>query len=89
MARRRKAYLPGDIIRGELNKRGWTQTNLAERMGRPIQAVNEIIKGKKAITAATAIDLARSLRGTSAEFWLAAESAWRLQLERAKRKAKR
>jgi addiction module HigA family antidote len=38
-------------------------------MGRPAQVVNEIIRGKKQITAETALDLERAL-GISAGFWV-------------------
>lgn len=38
-------------------------------MGRPVQAINEIVRGKKAITAETAIQLERILGG-SARFWV-------------------
>jgi addiction module HigA family antidote len=39
--------------------------------------LNEIIKGKRNITAATAIDLAQAL-DTSPEFWLNLQQAWDL-----------
>jgi HTH-type transcriptional regulator/antitoxin HigA len=48
-------------------------------LGRPVQAVNEIITGKKAITPETAVALSRAL-GTSAEYWLNLESSYRLDL---------
>jgi addiction module HigA family antidote len=46
-----------------------TQVALAEKMGVPIQRVNTLINGKRAVTAETAILLARVL-GTSPEFWM-------------------
>ncbi len=70
---------PGEILKEELEARGWTQSDFAEILGRPIQAVNEIIRGKKAIVPATAVELSRAL-GTSPEFWLNLESAYRLDL---------
>ena len=70
---------PGEILKDELEARGWTQSDLAEILGRPIQAINEIITGKKAIVPATAVELSRAF-GTSAEFWLNLESAYRLDL---------
>ena len=33
---------PGYRIQAELDERGWTQKDLAEVLGRPIQAVNEM-----------------------------------------------
>ena len=45
-----------------------TQSELATRMGRPQQAINEIVNRKKMITAETALELERAL-GISASFW--------------------
>ena len=41
---------PGEVLAEELDARGMTQKELATRLGRPAQVVNEIIKAKKAIT---------------------------------------
>ena len=41
---------PGEVIAFELEARGWTQKDLAEIMGRPLQAVNEIVNGNKQVT---------------------------------------
>lgn len=70
---------PGEILREELDARGWTQGDFAEITGKPIQAINEIITGKKAITPETALLLSEAI-GTSPEFWLNLESAYRLDL---------
>lgn len=70
-------FPPGDLLREEIEARGWTQADLAAILGRPLQAVNAIINGKKAITAATAVELASAL-GTSPEFWLNLETAYAL-----------
>ena len=48
---------PGDHIREEIEFRGWTQAELAEIMGRPVPVINELINGRKAITARTAREL--------------------------------
>mgnify|MGYP000878043565 CR=1 FL=1 len=42
--------LPGETLEEVLAMQGLTQAELAERMGRPKKTVNEIIKGKAAIT---------------------------------------
>jgi len=39
---------PGQVISKETEARGWTQRDLAAIMGRPYQAINEIIKGGEA-----------------------------------------
>jgi HTH-type transcriptional regulator / antitoxin HigA len=70
-------FPPGDFIREELETRGWTQSQLAQILGRPTQAVNAIVNGKKEITTSTAVALGAAF-GTSAAFWLNLETAYRL-----------
>lgn len=70
---------PGRIILRELQARAWQQRDLAEVMGRPEQAISEIIRGKKQITYETARELASAF-GTSADFWMNLEANYRLQL---------
>ncbi len=72
-----RVFPPGDFIREEIEARGWTQADFAEILGRPLQAVNAIINGKKAVTPATAVELSAAL-GTSPEFWLNLEAAYAL-----------
>jgi addiction module HigA family antidote len=72
-----KAFPPGDFIREELEDRGWTQQQLADRMGRPLQTVNMIVNGRKAITAETASQL-EDVFGPSAIYWMNLESTWQL-----------
>ncbi len=70
---------PGQIIKREIEERGWTQKDLAEIMDRPVQAINEIVRGIKQINPATALELAEAF-GTSAELWVNLEAHYRLQL---------
>src|SRR3989304_2309061 len=70
---------PGQVIAKELEARGWTQRDLAVIMGRPYQAINEIIKGSKQITPDTARELAKAF-GTSMDFWMNLEANYRLFL---------
>ncbi len=70
---------PGQIIARELEARGWSQKDLAEIMGRPIQAINEIVGGSKQITPNTAHELAQVF-GTSPELWMNLETNYRLHL---------
>ena len=63
------AIPPGETLAETLKTLGMTQRELARRMCRPVQAINEIVKGKKAITADTALQLERVL-GTPAHVWL-------------------
>ena len=57
--------------------RGWTQGDLARIMGRPLQTINQIVNGKKAITAETARELEAAL-GPQAQFWMNLETSWQL-----------
>lgn len=79
-----RAIKPGLIIQRELASRGWTQEDLAAVMGRPPQAISEIITGKKQITAETALELGEAF-GVDAAFWSSLQSAYNLQLARQQR----
>ncbi len=63
------AVPPGELLAEELEVREMTQRALAEAMGRPVQVVNEIVRGRKSITAETAVQLEAAL-GMPATFWL-------------------
>ena len=61
---------PGEILREEFIKPlGLTQGALAEKLGMSRVAVNEIVNGRRSVTPATALRLAKAL-GTTPEFWL-------------------
>jgi antitoxin HigA-1 len=61
---------PGEMLREEFMKPlGLTQTVLAEKLGMDRPAVNAIIRGRRAITPATAMRLGKAL-GTTPEFWI-------------------
>ena len=72
---------PGATLRDLLEERDWTQRELAHRLGRPPQAVNEILAGKKEITEDTALELERVTQ-VPAQFWLVRESHYREYLAR-------
>ena len=63
------AIHPGEFLAEELEAREMTQKQLAVAMGRPPQAINEIVRGRKAITAETAVQLEHALR-IPAHFWM-------------------
>ena len=71
------AIPPGETLADEIAARGMSQTELAARLGRPVQAVNEIIHGKKAITDDTALGLEKVL-GIPAAFWVNLEQNYRM-----------
>ena len=60
---------------------GITQNKLATAIGVPPRRINEIVHGKRGITADTAVRLAKYF-GTSAELWMNLQSHYELRLER-------
>ncbi|MDP2302206.1 MAG: ImmA/IrrE family metallo-endopeptidase [Ignavibacteria bacterium] len=60
---------PGDTIQETIDTIGMNQYELAERLGKNIKNVNQIIKGKEPITTSTAIALEKVL-GIPADFWI-------------------
>ena len=70
---------PGEYLEEVLEEAEISQAELARRMGRPPQAINEIVKGDKAITPETALQLEQVL-GISAQFWSNLEAEYRLIL---------
>jgi len=78
------AIPPGFSIREMLDDLGMSQKDLAVRMGRPPQVINEIIQGKKAITAETAAQLEMVL-GMTQKYWLNREASYQAAKERIER----
>lgn len=72
---------PGETLLEILEDKGMSQAELADRTGRPKKTINEIIKGKAAITPETAIQLERVL-GSPASFWNNRERNYREWLAR-------
>ena len=63
-------FHPGEIIREEfLEPGGVTQAALAAKLGWTTTRLNELINGKRGVTAAAALDLAEVL-GTSPKLWM-------------------
>jgi addiction module HigA family antidote len=61
---------PGEVLLAEfLKPMGISQHRLAMKIGVPARRINEIVLGKRRVTADTALRLARYF-GTSARFWL-------------------
>jgi addiction module HigA family antidote len=66
----RRPTTPGEVIKAEfLEPLKITQTQLAEAMDIPLQRLNLIINGKRAVTPDTALRLSKAL-GCSIKFWL-------------------
>ena len=70
---------PGDSIQEHIDYIGMSQAELAERLGRSIPKLNELIKGKAAITKETASKLEYVL-GVPASFWLNLERNYQDEL---------
>ena len=67
---------PGDTIMETLDVLGMSQAELAVRIGRPKEKINDIIKGRQPITKSTAFKLEKVL-GIPASFWLNRENEYR------------
>lgn len=67
---------PGDTILDLLEERGWTQQQLADRLGFSLKHVNQLIKGKVALSEEAAIRL-QNVLGASVGFWLSREAQYR------------
>jgi addiction module HigA family antidote len=71
-------FHPGEIMAEEfLKPLGVSQRKFAETLKWSHRKLNEIINGKRAITALSAIDLGERL-GTTPEFWLNLQQTWDL-----------
>lgn len=76
------AVHPGAILVEEFMKPfGLTQKTLAERIGVSLRRVNELCRGKRAVTAETALLLGRAFN-TGPEFWMNLQSLHDLVLAR-------
>jgi len=76
------AIHPGEYLEEILEDIGMSQAELANRMGRPKQMINEIIKGKKSITSTTALEL-EDVLGVPSHVWLGLESEYQIVLAKA------
>jgi addiction module HigA family antidote len=79
---------PGEILLEEyLKPLGLSQYRLAKDITVPARRVNEIVHGKRAITADTALRLARFF-GTSDRFWLNLQTRYDLEIEKERLKGR-
>lgn len=75
---------PGEVLLLEfLIPMGISQNALARSIGVPPRRINEIVLGKRAITADTAVRLAHYF-GTSEPFWMALQASFDLEEARKK-----
>ena len=75
---------PGEILQEEfLEPMGISQYRLSKDVSVPPRRINEIVHGKRAITANTALRLAKYF-GTTPQFWLNLQSHYDLEVEKDK-----
>ncbi len=71
-------FHPGEVLLEEfLIPKKITQSALAKKLSWSARKVNEIIKGKRSVTALAAIDLAKMFK-TTPEYWLNLQRTWDL-----------
>ena len=73
---------PGEVLLEEfLEPMGISQYRLAKDISVPPRRINEIVHGKRSVTADTALRLSRYF-GTSERFWLNLQTGYDLDIER-------
>jgi addiction module HigA family antidote len=75
------AIRPGEMLLEEfLKPLGIGQVEAARRLGISLNRLNEIVLGKRRVTADTALRFARLLK-TSPQFWMRLQADWDLHVE--------
>jgi addiction module HigA family antidote len=86
MKQPRNPFHPGEILLEEfLEPAGLTQAAFAKKLGWTRTRLNELIKGKRDMTADSALDLAKAL-GTSAKLWMNLQATYDLDQAAKRRK---
>jgi addiction module HigA family antidote len=81
MAKRLEPVHPGEVLADEfLEPMGISQYRLAKDISVPPRRINEIVHGTRAVSADTALRLARYF-GTSERFWLNLQAQYDLDVE--------
>lgn len=75
----RPAIHPGEILADELQELGLSATEVARLLHVPTNRITQILNGKRAITADTALRLGRWF-GTGPELWLNLQKSYELRL---------
>jgi antitoxin HigA-1 len=70
---------PGEHLAEFLDEMGISQYRLAHDISVPPRRINEIVKGKRAVTADTALRLGRYF-GMSAQFWMNLQDRYELEV---------
>lgn len=72
---------PGEILADELKEIGVSAAELARILGVPANRISQIMAGKRAVSADTALRLARYF-GTTPDLWMNLQKAYELDLAR-------
>ncbi len=79
-------FHPGEILLEEfMVPKGWTQVFLAEKLEWTTAKINDLIRGRRGITAESAIALSEVL-GTSPKFWMNLQASYDLHRAMASRR---
>jgi antitoxin HigA-1 len=80
MAKKVSAVHPGEVLLEEfLKPQGLSQNRLALSIGVSPHRINQIVRGKRGVSADTALRLARSF-GTTPQFWLGLQTDYDLDV---------
>jgi len=77
----RTSIHPGEILADELSEIGISSAELGRTLRVPANRISQIIAGKRAISADTALRLARYF-GTTPDFWMNLQKTYELDLAR-------
>ena len=73
---------PGEVLLEEfLEPMGLTQMDLSRHLDVPIQRINEVVRGRRGVSAETAWLLSQAF-GTTPEFWMNLQKSWELETAR-------
>jgi len=72
---------PGEVLADELKEIGVSAAELARSLGVPANRISQIVSGKRAISADTALRLGRYF-GTTPDFWINLQKIYELDLAR-------
>lgn len=82
---KRSQMHPGEVLfEGYMKPRGMSQYRLAQEIGVPPIRVSEIVRGKRAISADTALRLARFFDDTDEHLWMDLQRRYDLEIEKGK-----
>lgn len=74
LPKNRPPTTPGELLRETIEEMGMSQSELARQTQMPFQRVNDIINGRRSVTASSALRLSAVL-GTSPGLWMNAQQA--------------